>query len=174
MRYKSIFATAFLIIPFCVITSASAEIFELVNDYDINAADIEAADFNNDGLEDFAVTEWIANSSYYEVFLSNGDCSFNRLGAVLVGTDYVGQLLTGDFNEDSNEDILLMSLDDTWLYIGDGTGNLTLDEIFQWSLCSGCTGDVNNDTHLDLIGIPIDSWGFWEAHGDSILSLIHI
>ena len=148
MRYESIVTSALLIIPFCFITGASAEIFEEVHDYDINACDIESADFNNNDLEDFAVTEWIADSSYYEVFLSNGDCSFERQGAVFVSADYIGQLLTGDFNEDANEDMLLMSLDDTWLYLGDGAGSFTLDEIFLWSLCSGCIGDVNNDGHL--------------------------
>ena len=50
MRYKSIFTLVFLIIPFFVITSTSAEIFELVHDYDIDAFDIESADFNNDGF----------------------------------------------------------------------------------------------------------------------------
>ncbi len=160
----------FLIIPFCVASGTSAEIFEFVNDYDINASDIESADFNNDGFEDFVVTDWITNSSYYEVFLSNGDCSFTRPGAVLVSTDYVGQLLTGDFNEDSDEDLLLMSVDDTWLYFGDGTGNFTLEDTFPWSLYNGCTGDINNNGHLDIVGITTDSWV--TPRGDSVVVML--
>ncbi len=169
MKYKSMVTTAFLMIPFFLTSSTSAEIFEQVHDYDFDAQDIESADFNNDGLQDFAVTDWIVDSSYYEIFLSNGDCSFTRLGPVYVDTSDVRQLLTGDFNEDSNEDLLMMSLEETWLYTGDGTGVFTLEEIFPWSYCSGCIGDVNLDDHLDLIGIPIDSWVWWEAHGDSLV-----
>ena len=86
MKYKSLFTFALLMIPFCVTTRTSAEIFELINDYDINASDIRSADFNNDGLEDFAVVEDIAGEGCYEVFLSNGDCSFTRPGAILVDT----------------------------------------------------------------------------------------
>jgi|GEM_PF-2578451 len=153
MKYKSIVTSAFLTIPFFVVSSISAEIFELVIDYDITANDIEAADFNNDGLEDFAITEWIVDSSDFEVFLSNGDCSFTRLGPVYVDSSFIGQLLTGDFNEDSNEDLLLMSVDETWLYSGDGSGNFILDEVFPWSYLNGCIGDIDNDGHLDLVGV---------------------
>ncbi len=172
MKYKSMVTTAFLMIPFFLTSSTSAEIFEQVHDYDFDAQDIESADFNNDGLQDFAVTDWIVDSSYYEIFLSNGDCSFTRLGPVYVDTSDVRQLLTGDFNEDSNEDLLMMSLEETWLYTGNGTGVFTLEEIFPWSYCSGCIGDVNLDDHLDLIGIPIDSWVWWEAHGDSLVVML--
>ena len=171
MSFKSIFTSAFLTIPFFITPITTAEIFELVHDYDIIASDIESADFNNDGLEDFAVTEWIVDSSYFEVFLSNGDCSFTRLGPVYVDTSEVGQLLTGDFNEDSNEDLLLMSLEDTWLYIGDGTGVFTLDVVFPWSLCNGCIEDVNNDGYLDIVGIPINSLVML-PYGDSVIVML--
>jgi len=171
MRYKSIAATAFLIIPFCFITSASAEIFELVNNFDINVVDIEAADFNNDDLEDFAVTEWIADSSYYEVFLSNGDCSFEQLAPVFADTANIARLLTGDFNEDANEDILLINLEGTRLYFGDGTGGFSLYEMYPWSLCNGCAGDINNDGHLDIVGITKDSKS-WRIYDGSIVVML--
>ncbi len=172
MRYKSIFKAAYLIIPFCVTSSTSAEIFEEVHDYDVDGCDIESADFNNDGLEDFAVVEYIAGDYYYEVFLSNGDCSFARQNSVFVDTSEVSQLLTGDFNEDASEDFLFMSLNNTWLYFGDGTGSFTLDDTFPWSLCKGCIGDINNDGHLDIVGIPIDSWTWYEAYGDSVVVML--
>ena len=169
MKCKSIVTMAFLIIPFFIISSISAEIFELVNDYDITASDIEAGDFNNDGLEDFAVTDWIVDSSYYEVFLSNGDCSFTRSGPVYVDTSHVRQLLTGDFIEDSNEDLLMMNLEETWLYMGDGSGSFVFDDKFPWSLYNGCTGDINNDGHLDIVGISLD---FWPWGGDSVVVML--
>lgn len=154
MSFKSIFTSAFLTIPFFITPITTAEIFELVHDYDIIASDIESADFNNDGLEDFAVTEWIVDSSYFEVFLSNGDCSFTRLGPVYVDTSEVGQLLTGDFNEDANEDLLLMSLEETWLYIGDGTFNtpdyyeVTISGEAYQEICT--CGDFNEDGYIDI------------------------
>ncbi len=153
MKFNSIVTFIFLIIPFFITSRTTAEIFELVNYYDITVSDIESADFNNDGLEDFAVADWIIDSSYYEVFLSNGDCSFTRLGPVYIDTSYVFQLLTADFNEDSNKDVLLMSLEESWLYLGDGTGNFILNDVFPWSYLNGCIGDVDNDGHLDLVGV---------------------
>ncbi|NOQ23626.1 MAG: T9SS type A sorting domain-containing protein [Candidatus Aegiribacteria sp.] len=164
MKYKSIFTSAFLIIPFCVASGTSSEIFEQVYNY-ANFNDIESADFNNDGLDDFVALDfWTSDSSYYEVFLSNGDCSFARQGSVNIDTSGFGQILTGDFNEDSCDDMLLMNLEETWFYAGDGTGSFTLDDTFPWSYRNGCTGDVNNDDHLDLVGVNLDSWtGFSEA-----------
>ncbi|NOQ22048.1 MAG: T9SS type A sorting domain-containing protein [Candidatus Aegiribacteria sp.] len=170
MKYKSIFTSAFLIIPFCVASGTSAEIFELVYDYE-NFNDIESADFNNDGLDDFVALDfWTSDSSYYEVFLSNGDCSFTRLGSVNIDTSSFGQILTGDFNEDSCDDMLLMNLEETWFYAGDGTGSFTLDDTFPWSLCDGCTGDINNDGHLDMTGVTRESWSF--PGGDSVVVML--
>jgi len=156
MKYISVF----LIIPFCIASSGiSAEIFEQVHNYDVDAFDIESGDFNNDGLVDFVVVDfWPSDSSYYEVFLSNGDCSFTGMGPLNIDTTDIGQVLTGDFNEDSNEDLLMMSLEKTWFYAGDGTGVFALDVVFPWSYCSGCTEDINNDGHIDIVGIPLNSW----------------
>jgi hypothetical protein len=93
------------------------------------------------------------------VFLSNGDCSFARLGQVYVDTSDIGQILIGDFNEDSNKDLLLMSLDDTWLYPGDGTGSFSDFSSYDWAVHDGCVADLNGDEHLDIVGIfrPQDS-----------------
>ena len=166
MKYKSMVTTTFLMIPLFITSSTSAEIFELVHSYSVDAFDIESGDFDNDGLEDFMVVDFsTSDSSYYEVFLSNGDCSFTRMGVVNIDTTDFGQILTGDFNEDSFDDMLLMNLEETWFYSSDGTGSFTLEEVFPWSYCKGCVGDINNDEHLDYVGISTDSWIFWQAYG---------
>ncbi|MCK4504228.1 MAG: T9SS type A sorting domain-containing protein [Candidatus Aegiribacteria sp.] len=160
-----------LMVGFFILSGVSAEIFELVNDYDINASDIRSADFNNDGLEDFAVVENIAGDGYYEVFLSNGDCSFTRPGAVLVDTAEVIQLLIGDFIEDGNADLLIMNSDrDTWLYAGDGDGYFSEAATYSWAVHNGCAADLNNDGHLDATGIPIDLWIY--PYGDTVLVML--
>ena len=160
-----------LMAGFCILSGTSAEIFELVNDYDINASDIRSADFNIDGLEDFAVVENIAGDGYYEVFLSNGDCSFTRPGAVLVDTAGVIQLLIGDFIEDGNADLLIMNSDrDTWLYAGDGDGNFSEAATYSWAVHNGCAADLNNDGHLDVAGVPIDLWVY--PYGDTVLVML--
>ncbi|MCK4504229.1 MAG: T9SS type A sorting domain-containing protein [Candidatus Aegiribacteria sp.] len=156
---------------FFILSGVSAEIFELVNDYDITASDIRSADFNNDGLEDFAVVENIAGDGYYEVFLSNGDCSFTRPGAVLVDTAGVIQLLIGDFIEDGNADLLIMNSDrDTWLYAGDGDGYFSEAATYSWAVHNGCAADLNNDGHLDVTGVPIDLWVY--PYGDTVLVML--
>jgi hypothetical protein len=145
---------------FFILSGTSAEIFELVK-----------ADFNNDGLEDFAVVENIAGDGYYEVFLSNGDCSFTRPGAVLVDTAEVIQLLIGDFIEDGNADLLIMNSDrDTWLYAGDGDGYFSEAATYSWAVHNGCAADLNNDGHLDVTGIPMDLWVY--PYGDTVLVML--
>ncbi len=165
-----------MMVGFCIHLNTSAEIFELVNNYDITASDIRSADFNNDGLEDFAVVEDIAGDGYYEVFLSNGDCSFTRPGAVLVDMLGVSQLLIGDFTEDGNEDILVMILYFTSrLYIGDGTGQFTEFETYPWTAHNGCVADLNNDGHLDIVGTPFDTLNHYPPvyiYGDTVLVML--
>ncbi len=165
-----------LMVGFCIPSNTLAEIFELVNDYDITASDIRSADFNNDNLEDFAVVENIAGDGYYEVFLSNGDCSFTRPGAVLVDMLGVSQLLIGDFTEDGNEDILVMILYFTSrLYIGDGTGQFTEFETYPWTAHNGCVADLNNDGHLDIVGTPFDTLDHYPPvyiYGDTVLVML--
>ncbi|MCD4776622.1 MAG: T9SS type A sorting domain-containing protein [Candidatus Aegiribacteria sp.] len=169
MRYKSIVTSVFLIIPFFIVSSTTAEIFEPAYTYSISGLpiDIESADFNNDDLEDFIVLNdstflvpYIGGLGWYEVFLSNGDCSFIRLGAVPLDTTgvdiYHWQVLTGDFNEDGNEDFLLMNMDSK-LYVGDGTGGFSEFNTYQWTAHNGCVGDLNNDGHLDIVGAPFDT-----------------
>jgi len=156
MSFKMI---VILTILFCISSNTSAEIFELVNDYDISASDIRSADFNNDNLEDFAVVENIAGDGYYEVFLSNGDCSFTRQGAILVDEGYIRQLLIGDFIEDGNADLLIMNSNrDTWLFAGDGNGYFSEAATYSWAVHNGCVADMNNDGHFDVTGIPMDHW----------------
>lgn len=160
-----------LMTGFFILSSTSAEIFELVNDYDITASDIRSADFNNNGLEDFAEVENIADDGYYEVFLSNGDCSFTRLGAVLVDEGNIRQLLIGDFIEDGNADLLIMNSDrDTWLYAGSGDGNFSEAATYSWAVHNGCVADLNNDGHLDVTGILIDFWVY--PAGDTVLVML--
>lgn len=181
MKYKSIFATAFLTIPLCFITSTSAEIFELGYTYPISGLplDIGSADLNNDGLEDLIV---VSDSSYmsspvcnwYEVFLSNGDCSFTTMGSILLDpTDDILclQLHCGDFNEDNNKDFLLMSFKDTWLFSGDGSGNFTVVDSFPWTARNGCAADINNDGNLDIIGV-CTLLSYTDMTADSILVML--
>jgi len=148
---------------------ASSEIFELVHDYDLMAEDIRSADLNNDGLEDFAVADIRNDSSGYEVFLSNGDCSFDSCGWVFVDTAHIDQLLIEDWNEDGNHDLMLVGYDSTWFYEGDGTGSFTNSVTYPWSLYNGCTADLNADGHLDLVGITVDSSPY---DGDSVVVML--
>ncbi len=110
------------------------------------------------------------DSSLYEIFLFEGNFNFTRMDPVRFDTTYVfGQVTTGDFNEDSLDDLLIIGLDETRLFSSSGNGLFTLDEVYPWSYLNGCTGDVNDDGHLDYLGVPFEYGQNWS---DSVVVML--
>ncbi len=121
----------------------------------------EGADFNGDGLTDFAVGN--AGNDLVSVFLADGNGWF-ELGSNVQSGRNVRGVCVGDFNHDGWPDIAAVNMsvgpEDSrgnvamLLNTADGTGDLKRTAEFA-SPGNGektcATGDINNDGHQDLL-----------------------
>ncbi len=129
--------------------------------------DFVVADFNNDGLPDFAVTA--AFDDDVLVLLQNPDGSFPDPQRI----DFSGQgrsIEAADLNNDGNVD-LVARFSDIIVMLGDGTGAFPAVTIFDEPF-SGQGGDdelqivdVDNDGKLDLLGTTRRNFIFMAGDG---------
>jgi hypothetical protein len=119
------------------------------------AQNIAIADLNNDGNLDLVVTTIDANPSL-QIFLGNGDGTFQAPRVTLIALDTPLSVAVADFNGDGNVDVVI----GTWgnvvgVFLGDGKGNLQAE--VKYPLLGGghagviAVGDINNDGKLDLV-----------------------
>src|ERR1700727_1698213 len=118
---------------------------------------VTSGDFNNDGKLDLAVFTSISKLPSVQVFLGNGDGTFQAPITTTVSLPgHPALLIAADFNGDGKLDLALSSDDQdspyTQILLGDGTGNFsTISEYdYIYGLAEG-VGDFNGDGHLDLI-----------------------
>lgn len=109
------------------------------------------ADYNNDGKLDIA-----ANGS---LFLGNGDGSFK--GAPAVGDNGIGEGVIGDFNNDGKPDVAVNGGNGIEIFLGDGTGALSLAQNYTGGSSLIATADVNGDGKLDLVFITVSGSTSW-------------
>lgn len=88
---------------------------------------LQTGDFNGDDLADFVMGSWVsATDGYLEVFLGNGDGTFQALDHV--DTREIRAWAMGDFDDNGLDDVLLKDYDsmthsDTaWCYLSIGNG----------------------------------------------------
>ncbi len=121
------------------------------------AWNIASGDVNGDGLPDLLITG--PGYENAQVFLSNGDGTFNA-GAIVVANDPdVGLpfLLDGrlaDINGDGCADAVVADLNTmVWVSLGDCSGNFTKPVAFYMgsNIAAVRLADVNGDGHLDLV-----------------------
>jgi phospholipase C len=119
------------------------------------AAAVVVGDFNNDGHQDFAVTNPVAGT--VSIFLGTGKNTFTA-GATLTppaGNTEPVSIAVGDFNNDGHLDLAVGFIPSSTItiFLGDGTGNFTaattLTDIVN--PVSIAVADMNGDGHLDLI-----------------------
>ena len=120
---------------------------------------IVLGDFNGDGIQDFAVTNFTDNT--LSLFLGNGDGTFKQatgspfaLPATATGPI---AMTSADFNSDGNLDLAIVNRTTNNVVVLLGNGNAT------FSLANGspfavgnmpvaiATGDLNSDSHPDLV-----------------------
>jgi len=120
---------------------------------------IVLGDFNGDGIQDFAVTNF--TDSTLSLFLGNGDGTFKQatgspfaLPATATGPI---AMTSADFNSDGNLDLAIVNQTTHNVVVLLGNGNAT------FSLANGspfavgnmpvaiATGDLNSDSHPDLV-----------------------
>jgi hypothetical protein len=141
------------------------------SNYTVDGATIAAADFNEDGEADLVVSDNIGTDDTIDVYLNNGDGTFQAPmtfndGNSNPGVDFNGSIATGDFNNDSLTDVA----DDFGVLLGDGTGSLAAP-VAGLALGSGtgtefaaiAVGDFDGNGIPDLAGISLTGNGFEAA-----------
>jgi Calx-beta domain/FG-GAP-like repeat/FG-GAP repeat len=120
-----------------------------------------AADFNKDGKTDVAVAATISQpfSHVVSVSLSNGDGTFaapNNVNVSSFAAEPVS-IAAGDFNNDGNPDIIVVSRQagGVAVLLGDGAGNFSLSPggtpSIGTSFDAVAAGDFNNDSLTDAV-----------------------
>jgi Calx-beta domain/FG-GAP-like repeat len=124
-----------------------------------------AADFNNDGNQDIAVSSFLLGSgplaAGIEVALGDGSGGFTKKSVTNFGTSRVSSLATADFNNDGKLDLAVTRPSDGTISIlfNDGTGGFPAQGFslvgFSVGLDASASraGDFNNDGKADLIVI---------------------
>lgn len=131
----------------------------------INGAGVTAADFNNDGMMDFATTGWNENggdSNSTTVYINKGDLTFDVVFGFGHGS-HQGTVVAIDYNNDGVMDLFECGRNcnlDGWggralLYTNDGTGKnwTTIEEDVNYMTGRAgnvAFGDINNDGCTDL------------------------
>lgn len=120
---------------------------------------IVLGDFNGDGNQDFAVTNFTDNT--LSLFLGNGDGTFKQAtgSPFAMPTAATGPIAmtSGDFNSDGNLDLAIVNQTTNNVTILLGNGNATFNLATGSPFAVGkfpvaiATGDLNNDSHPDLV-----------------------
>jgi len=129
---------------------------------------VTSGDFNNDGFDDLANTNYDSNS--FSVHLGDGSGGFTSLPPVPTpsGPNYVA---SGDFNKDGNADLAVSTYagNSVVVYLGNGDGSfvpgqpvyISTNPLFAVPL------DFNNDGYLDLIaGANNGGWRLYALRGN--------
>lgn len=114
---------------------------------------LAVGDFNNDGIPDFAVTTSGSGAAGdVRVFLGNGDGTFSSTAPIPVGSS-IGNVSVGDFNNDGNVDLVVISSLGLSVLLGNGMGGFALapTPLAASSPSTIRVSDVNGDGNQDLV-----------------------
>ncbi len=114
---------------------------------------IEIADFNNDGIQDFITANYF--SSNVSISLGNGSGGFNTASALAIPGS-LADIAIADFNRDGNLDFAVSDYDDYAgidIYLGNGLGGFTFKSTMGYARksISLASGDFNEDGFIDII-----------------------
>jgi hypothetical protein len=130
-----------------------------INDQGVISA-VKTGDVNGDGKADVLVdlAGPAGGADTIEVFLSNGDGSFQKASVFPLTFDGIPELSLADINGDGSPDLLVVDASTARVMLGNGDG--TFGPAIQTALVAGLgsarrdqgvvAGDFNNDGHLDL------------------------
>jgi hypothetical protein len=146
-----------------------------------NPYNVVIADFNGDGNQDVAFTNFQSGSA--EVYLGNGNGSFQSPtiltipslagggGSAPVGSIGPSSIAVGDFNRDGNLDFAVGTAggNTVAIFLGNGDGGFTSSAIQTLNFpISIAVGDVNNDGIPDIVNVNpnFNSVTVLEGNGD--------
>jgi trimeric autotransporter adhesin len=118
---------------------------------------VAAGDFNGDGIADLVAIQAFGSGL---IMLGNGDATFESAGtfaaANVNGTvfgDFIGSIVTGDFNGDGKLDFAVVYKGVVQIFSGNGDGTVTSGYQSQplGSAHAFAVGDFNGDGKLDLV-----------------------
>ena len=125
---------------------------------------VTTGDFNGDGKLDLAVAD--GGSDAVTILLGNGDGTFQTGVSYGAGVNFaINYLVTGDFNNDGKQDLLVGTFAGTVLAVlpgkGDGTFgpailtklslNMLMGNILEGGTVQGAVADFNGDGNLDVV-----------------------
>ncbi len=136
------------------------------NAYGSELYSVNIADLNGDGKADLVVDDtpfYVTGDFSVDMLPGNGDGTFGN--GIVIKSDYVvSQVITGDYNNDGKQDVILLSegeenaISDAYSTAGiilvpgngDGTFNISTEIGTGNFFLSGAMADVNNDGFPDL------------------------
>ena len=131
---------------------------------------LATADFNGDRNQDIVVRMGLPSPGGYPIgeskiaiYWGTGYNTFKQSPPLEILGYQGGEILTGDFNSDGLPDIAVKHWNSdslsTFLNKGNGIFDTAIPNLINGSI--KIAKDVNNDGHLDLVGV-VDAWNGWE------------
>lgn len=126
------------------------------------------ADFNGDGIPDFAMIPVNNSVTSITVLLGKGDGTFTTVSTSFSAISAYSQMAVGDFNGDGIPDLVITpgSSGPLQIWLGNGDGTFTLKSSYAVSVGGPAVGDFNGDGNADIA--VIDNY----SNQDSIAVLL--
>ncbi len=136
---------------------------------------VAAADFNDDGIQDLAVSASNTGETALTILLGNGDGTFTAAATNPTVGHYPDSIAVGDFNGDGTPDLAVSSVDDdiVTILLGNGDGTFTAGPTLNTVSTpqSVAVGDFNGDGIADLAVVNATSVLIFLGNGDGTFTL---
>ena len=144
----------------------------------LNVEYLNLVDLNSDGNLDIVNSSW---NGVVGIALGNSDGSFNKPTSLTItasSSNYAGDTVTGDFNNDGDLDLITIDTANNKVYLSIGNGDGTFLKATSFSSNGTgprymAVGDFNNDGNQDFVvtNLSTASEGIFIGNGDGTFKL---